>query len=522
MSATIRKFIRNASGCVKWRSTEGRRQRAGTGAVLLACLFLASPAHSAPGTGAGATAVADQPTTNSGRAAAAHSDNATRGSSPAELLLRDLEARTPTASELLSPGSRAWSGAAALSLRLARPEVLLAEGVIAAAGNGEFAAAARPDGSILLFAPGNGSRPRTLSMPGGHPAFALGHSADGRVLAAWSQGTGEVVFFDLASGSAEDQARPLRLAAPLSGEVMLTLSADGQILVAHDGSGSLWAGMRGGEMRPLGVLAGKPAMLAFSPGGGVLVSVDRSGAGQVWNPRTGKRLRSFTVPGGPFLRGDVVSGPDQQGGLGQRLRLWSEAGALVRWDLLRGEVADEIQDAAEGQEHQPAAGLLQLRGPGLFFVGEGRTWSAAPDYEPQALSLSWSREQRCLRLQDLDGVVRYYSSESGAPRPQCFAVDWSPVEIRPDGGAAVPGLALRVYDRLGPGPSGSQINVRAVSGRDVRLWTADAAASDRERQGRDGTSATASQNIADQPQLAVPLRGGLADQPATRILHLGR
>ena len=76
-------------------------------------------------------------------------------------------------------------------------------------------------------------------MPEGHPAFALDLSGDGSVLAAWSQGTGEFVFFDQGKGQAPGRAEAagmsLRTIAPLSGGAMLALSLDGQVLAAHDG-----------------------------------------------------------------------------------------------------------------------------------------------------------------------------------------------------------------------------------------------------------------------------------------------
>lgn len=469
------------------------------------------------------------------------------GSSPAELLRRAQDLETPTGRELLAPASRVWAGAPALVLARQRPEVLLAEGVIAHSGTGRAAAAARADGTILVFAPGNGTEPTRLAMPEGHPAFALGLSADGGVLAAWAQGKGEIVFFDLAPALTQGRGgspmpKAVRLAAPLHGDAALTLSSDGQTLAAHDDSGALWAGVRGGEMRPLGTLPGKPAALGFSSGGGVLVAVDSSGAGMVWNPRSGKAMRRFQVAGGPFVRGDFPSyaqgGQAGQGGA-LHARLWTARGELVRWDLLADEPAPDpgVDPGVEGgtdhnepQAAQASGGLLELRGTGLFYVAEGLAWRTAPNYEPLSLALSWSRAERCLRLQDLDGQVRYYSSESGAPRPQCFAADWSSVPIRADGTAAIPGLELRVFDTAGQAPDGSPVYCRAISGKLAHLWSGSPPGSPASGPGAGKTtnsgSIAVSQSVAEgsaaSTALAIPLRLGLAASAGTQALRVGR
>ena len=75
---------------------------------------------------------------------------------------------------------------------------------------------------------------------------------------------------------------------------------------------------------------------------------------------------------------------------------------------------------------------MQQRGQALFYVGQNRAWTAVPDYEPMPLVLSWSERERCLRLQDLDGAVRYYSAQTGAPASQ-----WLNIPLR-EGIADVP------------------------------------------------------------------------------------
>ncbi len=514
MSATNRNPVRNMRKPMPGRPGGSSAVRLTAATALLASLLWPWPGGGLSAMPVAASAVAENTSATQPVQAQASAQNATLGCSPRELLARDVEARMPTTAELLNPASRVWAEAPALALHHARPRLLLADGVIAYAGSGSAAAAARADGTVLLFATGCGPKPSVLRMPEGHPAFALGVSADGGVVVAWAQGTGEFVFFDQDNGT--DRGTALRITAPLAGGAMLALSPDGQALAAHDGAGALWAGLRGGEMRPLGRLQGNPVLLGFSAAGGVLVVVDESGAGQVWNPRTGRPLRSFTVPGGPFVRGELASAAEPESG--QHIRLWTGGGAQVLWNVLRDEPmrgleADRVADRA--------GGALQQRGQALFYVGEGQGWAAAPDYEPQELALSWSQQERCLRLLDLDGAVRYYSAESGAPRSQCFAVDWRPVAIRPDGRAEVPGLALRLFDAVGQGPDGSQINARAISETSVRLWSAARARPSGPNGGWKPGSVVVSQSAADESGVRIPLRGGLAEEPATRFVRLG-
>lgn len=444
--------------------------------------------------------------------------NATQGGSPQALLQRDVAVRAPSAGNLLSSGSRAWAGAPALVLRHARPQLLLAENVLASAGDGRAAAAARADGTILLFADGGGPSPSLLTMPGGHPAFALALSADGSTLVAWSQGTGEFVSFDLSAGPAKAAGTVLPKRAPLSGGAALALSSDGLFLAALDGDGALWCGARGDEMRPLGRFQGRPALLGFSAAGGVLVAVDESGAGGIWNPRTGHPLRLFSVPGGPFVKGEAMAAGAAAEGSGAVLRLWRHDGTAVAWDTVRAALAEEQGTSGKGE----GLGTLRLRRQSLFYVGGRRTWIAAPDYEPLGLALSWSAEQRCLRLQDLDGVVRYYSSESGAPRPQCFAVDWSPLTIEPGGRALLPGLTLRIFDVLTGQHGGSKVNARALSERIVYLWTEGSSRQDSGHAAAQGQVGGALQSVAVESSVSVPLRGGIADEPVLRTLAIGQ
>lgn len=484
-------------------------------------------------------------------------------SSPGTLLRLEIAQTVPNSDEIASPGSRAWAGAQAVQLTHGHPRIHLADDVLAATGDGAAAAASRTDGSLLLFGL---KTPCSPAMPSGHPAFALGLSRAGGTLAAWAPGRAEVVLFDLfAPGCPASSLR-----AELEGQVSLTLSPSGSFVAAHDSSGALWAGPRqpqGAEasLRRMGALSGKPAALGFSQGEGVLIAVDAQGRGSVWNPRSGKVLRGFSVPGGPFVRGEIAL---------DEARLWTAEGTLVRWDMLRNTAAGMVSDdgsdddsdndsdatpgvdsedipkvdataenegkGGSGQTARLAEGWLELRGTALFYVGKGRQWRATPLYElPQVqagLSLSRSASAQCLRLTDVDGQVRYYSSRSGAPALQCFADDWAAVPISADGTAKVVGLVLRVFTPLtGPGTSGqasSQVNARAISHRKVVFWAAETRGNTHgNAQGDAGAVGNQNQvlleSVAEGARplagpLSIPLRKGLAEQEPPRMVRVGK
>ncbi len=472
-------------------------------------------------------------------------------SSPGTLLRLEIAQTVPNSDEIASPGSRAWAGAQALQLTHGHPRVHLADDVLAATGDGAAAAASRTDGSLLLFGL---KTPCSPAMPSGHHAFALGLSRAGGTLAAWAPGRAEVVFFDLfAPGCPASSLR-----AELEGQVSLTLSPSGAFVAAHDSSGALWAGQRqpqGAEasLRRMGALSGKPAALGFSQGEGVLIAVDAQGRGSVWNPRSGKVLRGFSVPGGPFVRGEIAL---------DEARLWTAEGLLVRWDMLRNTAAGMVSDdgsdddsgeipeenaiaeteglRGSGQTARLAEGWLELRGTALFYVGKGRQWRATPLYElPQeqaGLNLSRSVAAQCLRLSDVDGQVRYYSSRTGAPALQCFADDWAAVPISAGGTAKVAGLVLRVFTPVtGPATSGhatSQVNARAISHRKVFFWAAEARGNTRgNAQGDAGTvggqNRVLLESVAEGARplagpLSIPLRKGLAEQEPPRMVRVGK
>jgi hypothetical protein len=386
------------------------------------------------------------------------------GSAPGKVLELSLRTGVQGAAEFLDPSSRAWAGAQGLSLKLERAAVLLTSDVIASTGDGRMAAASHADGRIRLFGAGNCT---SIGMPGGPPAYALALASEGDTLAAWAQGVNRLVFFDLnapgCAASSTDTA--------LRGQISLSLSSSGAFVAAQDEGGRIWVGSRGGEMRLVASLNGAPAAIGFTGGEGVLLVLDAQGRGGSWSPRTGKALRTLEVPGGPFTRGEFQ---------GFEARLWTMDGRLVRWDMLHNRSAEMEGGPAEAEKRPsgPATaqsdGWLELRGADLYYARPGHSWRPQPVYEPHLPQLSHSRHAACLRLSDVDGVVRYYNARTGLSRAQCFADDWAAVAIKSDGTAQIPGLQLRIYSTLSVPGGGSKVNSRALSDKHVLLWTESA------------------------------------------------
>jgi hypothetical protein len=248
----------------------------------------------------------------------------------------------------------------------------------------------------------------------------------------------------------------------------------------------------------------------------VLLVIDAQGRGGAWNPRNGKVLRSLQVPGGPFAGGDFQ---------GAEARLWTRDGRLVRWDVVRNVAADSANEPGEAVS-QRRDGWLELRGTDLVYARAGLSWRPAPVYEPHLPLLSHSRQAACLRLSDVDGVVRYFSARNGQVHPQCFADDWTPVRIQGDGTAQAAGLLLRIYDRLAGTGKDSEVNVRAISESHVILWTERAPGLDLSIEARPEHAGSSLLKIVDNPYetatkpLSVPLRQGIAADAPAQLMPL--
>jgi len=206
-------------------------------------------------------------------------------------------------------------------------------------------------------------------------------------------------------------------------------------------------------------------------------------------------------------------------------RLWTRDGRLVRWDMLHNRPADAGMSPGEGFAGQKD-GWLALRGPDLYFERPGLSWQATPVYDPRLPALDVSVQAACLRLADVDGNVRYYSSRTGQQQDQCFADDWTRVAVAPDGTAQIPGLALRVFDTHRNQANGSNINIRAISETEVYVWTADPAELVLRVEAPASAPRLALLNVADSTQgsairpISVQLRRSIAASAPGRTIPL--
>jgi hypothetical protein len=413
--------------------------------------------------------------------------------------LRDVPAARLHTAELLDSGSRTWAGAQALQLVLGQDERLLAQGVIAGTGDELAVATAYADGRLRVFGQSACNATRT---PENQPALALALAPRGGILAAWAQGVNDLIFYELGTTGCASTM----VAAPFQGEADIALSPDAGLIAARDHSGALWLGPRGGELREVANLPAHLALLAFTDGGGTLVTVQENGRGAVWNARSGAHLRSLDIAGGPFRSG-ALSGAD--------VVLRTADGTLVRWNLLRNAAA--APDEPEIQQHRAWA---ELRGSDLFLVSMRRAWRARPQYELTVPLLDWSAQKNVLRLHDVDGQVRYFDAKSGKPALQVFAEDWASVRIDAQGRAEVLGRAFRIFDTLpATGATDSKVNCRAVSDDKVVLWTGRAPDSEIRVAVPPATDKKTLRKVADAP-LALPFRTSLEDAAPARLLHI--
>ncbi len=501
-SARLRKHLRTPAQALGRGGTSTSNMLRNALCTSLACLLAAVATW--PGLAAGASRPGIGEAYVFNHAADAKTDHA-----PGQALHFGVRQKTLNAAEFLDPSSRIWAGAQAVSLRLERASVLLATDVIASTGDASAAAASHADGRIQVFGAGNCT---SVTMPGSHPAYALALAKEGSVLAAWAQGVNRLVLFDLSAPGCPASSTE----AAMQGQISLTLSASGAFLATQDESGRVWVGPRGGAMRVVATLSGAPAAIGFSDGEGVLLVLDAKGRGGSWNPRSGKGLRTLEVPGGPFARGDFQ---------GAEARLWTEDGRLVRWNVLYNRPADAEKGPSEASTAQ-GDGWLELRGSELHFARPGLSWRPEPIYEPRLPQLTHSRHANCLRLSDLDGMVRYFDAHTGQARPQCFGDDWTAVAVERDGTAQIPGLRLRIFDSL-PSPGGnSKVNVRAISETQIVLWTEAAPNLTLNVQAAPAASQSTLQKAAERPSssstgaFSVPLRQGIAADAPARPLSL--
>ena len=247
---------------------------------------------------------------------------------------------------------------------------------------------------------------RMRLVSGTDPVHSIALSPDGRTLAAHG-GDGTVRIWDLPEG---------RLRHTFAGrdvrEVM-EFSPDGRMLAVAGSVGSgavlgLWDPVTGRKVSSLTVPDGSVRGVDFSPDAR-MVAVSSLSAVRVWEVATGRERHTFT--GLPDLE-DVAFGPD-----GRTVAAVSFDGRVRVWDMATGRTRSTHDSRAEGDA--------------VVFSPDGRTYAAV-------------RSDGSVRLREVaDGVVRR-TIKDGPSR-------WDQPAFSPDGRTlAVPGPqdTVRLWDTV--------------------------------------------------------------------------
>jgi WD40 repeat protein len=191
-------------------------------------------------------------------------------------------------------------------------------------------------------------RPRRAVQ--GADGFRLQLAPDGKTLASWDGGAGQLVLWESASG---------REIGPVRGEHVsvgpLAFSADGRMLVSGDGGVvSVWETATGRLRRRLVTADALVKALALSPDGRYLVAggegegATPGGSPALWELRTGKRILRLTGHAGRVSA--VAYSPN-----GKRVATGGPDGTLLVWDV-----------AAQNARRSPPTKLSAPRLEGLW------------------------------------------------------------------------------------------------------------------------------------------------------------
>lgn len=388
-----------------------------------------------------------------------------------------------SASKLYDPPIEGLEDKFYFSVKREKAVPIIAGGVSAFAGNEEGLAAALYDGTIRIWS----DLPcRKIHLPGGGGAENIGYGPGSPSLAATSADGNKLYVFDVKECSRVPGEIPVE-----HGPVKkMAVSRTGDWLGIIDSFNTLKCGSVKGPLDEVSVLEGTPIHLGYTPGQGVLIAVEASGKITKMGMKTMSRMNADHVPGGPFGSARMA---------GYVVCLTADDGTQVYWDLRRREVVKKSQALSE----QPS--WIYEQGDSLVYSTGVDRWKVTEHLGMPMFIVSCSVKEKLLRVRDLDGETRYYSTLDGKECSSGEADDWE--VITPKKGVYSSGKdSFRLYDRVFQ--KGLQaLYCRHIEGRGFYLWWSQ-------------TSKYAKRNahplelpvresiLADQPVLWVPLIEG--------------